>query len=71
MVAAIKAGYLRGCPGLTEAAVRKYINVEPATEMDHMKLVPVGRRSITKKSNRGRTPKENYFDKNDAIEIPK
>ena len=31
------SGYLKGCPGLTAAAIRKYVSVEDATEMGHMK----------------------------------
>ena len=55
-LAYVNARYLRGCSGLSEAEIRKYINVGPATEMGHMKMVQVGRHSTTAKSDRDRKP---------------
>ena len=57
LIAAADAGYLRGCPGLTATGIRKYIGVEYATEMGHMKQIQSGVKSTTKKSNRGRPKK--------------
>ena len=37
LIAAADAEYLRGCPGLNATGIRKYIGVEYATEMGHMK----------------------------------
>ena len=37
LIEAANAGYLKGCPGLTAAAISKYISVEDATETGHMK----------------------------------
>ena len=58
LIAAADAGYLRGCPGLDASAIRKYIGVEYATEMGHMKQLQSGVRSTHKKSNRGRPKKD-------------
>ncbi len=55
-------------------SIRKYINVEEATEMGHMKQIQQGIRSTTTKSNRGRPTKEAAERKaatEDAISIPK
>ena len=49
---AASAGYLQGCPGLTQQAINKFIMVEDATEMGHMKKTPAGARSTTKKEAR-------------------
>ena len=57
-VAAARAGYLQGCPGLTAEAINKFIMVEEATEMGHMTKAPAGVRSTTSKSKRGRTAKD-------------
>ena len=37
LIAAAKAGYLKWCPGLNAKAIIKYIAVEDATKMGHMK----------------------------------
>ena len=47
LIKAAKAGYLKGCPGLTAEAIRKYISVEDATEMGHMKQTQQGKDSTT------------------------
>ena len=57
LIAAADAEYLRGCPGLNATGIRKYIGVEYATEMGHMKQIQSGVRSTHKKSNRGRPKK--------------
>ena len=51
LAAAAKAGYLRGFPGLTAEAINKFVGVETATEMGHMRQLPSGTRSTTKRSN--------------------
>ena len=53
-MAAAKAGYLNGFPGLTVEAIRKYVEVEDATAAGHMRATPAGARSSTKPSARGR-----------------
>ena len=53
LAAADKAGYLQGCPGLTAEAINKFIDVEDATEMGHMRQQPAGTRSTTKTTKRG------------------
>jgi hypothetical protein len=46
-IAAVDAGYLRGCPGIDAPFIRKYIGIEDATEVGHMKQVQKGVRSTT------------------------
>ena len=66
---AAKAGYLQGCPGLTAEAINKFISVEEATEMGHMRKTPAGVRSTTTESKRGRTPKEEHaIERQEAAE---
>ena len=48
---AAKAGYLQGCSGPTPEAINKYVTVEDATEMGHMRATPAGKQSTTKKRN--------------------
>ena len=75
LIAAADAGYLRGCPGLDAASIRKHIGVEYATEMGHMKQGQSGVRSTRTNSKRGR-PKFDDRDKEinaaaeDAMAIP-
>ena len=57
LIAAANEGYLRGCPGFTAAAIRRFIGVEVATECGHMRQIQQGTRSTTTKSNRGRPSK--------------
>ena len=57
LIAAADAEYLRGCPGLNATAIRKFIGIEYATEMGHMKQIQSGVRATSKKSNRGRPTK--------------
>ena len=54
LIEAANAGYLKGCPGLTAAAIRKYVSVEDATEMEHMKQKNQGIQSTTNRSRQGR-----------------
>ena len=44
---AAKSGYLQGCPGLKADAINKFIAIEDATELGHMRAAPAGRRSTT------------------------
>ena len=37
MIKAAKAGYLRGCPGLKESLIRKFVMDEVETQQGHMK----------------------------------
>ena len=37
LIEAANEGYLNGRPGVTAAAIRKYVSVEDATEMGHTK----------------------------------
>jgi len=45
---ALRKGYLKGCPNLSEELVTKYINPSPATAKGHMKRPKRGIRSTTK-----------------------
>lgn len=78
LMAAAKAGYLHGFPGLTAEAIGKYVKIEEATEAGHMRATPKGKQSTTKKSTRGR-PRTKKRDQeiqerveamNDAMMIP-
>jgi hypothetical protein len=74
LIEAANSNYLRGCPGLDATAIRKFIAVEDATEMGHMKQSQQGVRSTTTKSNRGRPAKliqEREEAHQDAISVPK
>ena len=51
---AASAGYLQGCPGLSHQAINKFIMVEDATEMGHMRKSPAGARSTTKKRGKSK-----------------
>ena len=73
LIEAANSNYLRGCPGLDATAIRKFIAVEDATEMGHMKQVQQGVRSTTTNSNRGRPAKikeEREAAHQDAISLP-
>jgi len=54
LMAAAKAGYLKGLPGLTAEAIGKFIKIEEATEAGHMRQMPRGTRSTSRPTNRGR-----------------
>ena len=54
LISAAKIGYLRWIPGFNAKAITKFIGVEDATEMGHMRQVHKGVKSTTTKSNRGR-----------------
>ena len=54
LIAAAITGYLKGCPGMTAVSISKFIAVEDATEMGHMKQIQQGVWSTSRKSNRGR-----------------
>ena len=68
LIAAVKKGYLRGCPGFTEKNIRKYLGNEEATDLGHMKLKQQGTRSTTTISNRGRPRKQQGQHGDDAID---
>ena len=74
LLAAVKARYPRGCPGLSEKSMRKYINAKPATEIVHMKMVQAVRCSTTAKNNRGKKPlqplNQRAPDMLDAVNVP-
>ena len=58
LIAAAKSGFLRGCPGFNAKAISKFIGVEEATEMGHMRQLQKGKGSTTTKSKRGRPKKD-------------
>ena len=75
LIAAAKAGYLRGCPGLNAKDIQKYIGIEYATEMGHMKQTQKGVRSTHNTSNRGRPKKtqlenERTVAAEEAMQVP-
>ena len=75
LIEAANAGYLKGFPGLTAAATRKYKAVEYATEMVHMKQKQQGTNSTTNKSRQGRPSKQTQQSDtaaaiSDAISVP-
>ena len=45
---ALRKGYLKGCPNLSEELVTKYLNPSPATAKGHMKRPKKGIRSTQK-----------------------
>ena len=57
LIEAANEGYLKGCPGLTAAEIIKYVSVEDATEMGHMKQKQQSTQLTTNKSRRGRSSK--------------
>ena len=73
LVAAAKKGYLKGLPGLTTEAINKFIGVEDAIVMGHMRESPNGTRSTTKHTNRGR-PALDILERDaateDAVTVP-
>ena len=75
LISSAKNGYLRGLPGFNAKSISKFIGVEDATEMGHLKQIQKGVKSTTIKSNRGR-PKsstdalERTAAINDTISIP-
>ena len=58
LIAAAKAGYVRGFPALTAESIARYIRINEATEAGHMRAKARGTESTTTKSARGR-PKLN------------
>ena len=57
LIAAEKAGYLKGCPGLNAETISKYIPVEDPTEIGHIQQIQQGVKSTTTKLRRGRPTK--------------
>ena len=75
LIEATNAGYLKGCPGLTAAAISKYVAVEDATEMGKIKQKQQGTNSTTNKSRRGRPSRQTQQSDTataiaDAISVP-
>ena len=77
LIAAAKAGYLKGFPGFTQERISKFIKIEDATEAGHLRKTPAGTRSTTTKSKRGRpsTAKETHAAERqaamtDAMTVP-
>ena len=75
LIGSAKAGYLKGCPGMDAQAISKFIGVEDATEMGHMKQIQQGTKSTTMKSRRGRPAKliqqaDRTEAMHDAISVP-
>ena len=61
LIEAANAGYLKGCPGLTAAGIIKYVSVEDATEMGHMKQKHQGTKS-TKKTGKDEADHHNIHN---------
>ena len=53
LISAAKSGYLRGLPGFNAKAITKFIGVEDATEMGHMRQIQKRVKSTTTKLSRG------------------
>ena len=75
LIEGANAGYIKGCPGLTAAAISKYLSVEDVTEMGHMKQKQQGTQSTTNNSRRGRSSKQTQQSDTatsiaDAISLP-
>ena len=51
LISAAKSGYLRGLPGFNAKAISKFIAIEEATEMGHLRQIQKGVRSTKLKSN--------------------
>ena len=67
LIAAANVGYLKGCPGLIASAIIKFIVIEDATEMGHMKQLQQGVRSTSTKSRRGRPAALTQQSTRDAV----
>ncbi len=50
LLKALRKGFLKGCPNLSEELVTKYLNPSPATAKGHMKRPRKGIRSTSKKA---------------------
>ena len=50
LLIALRKGFLKGCPNLSEDLVTKYLNPSPATAKGHMKRPRKGIRSTSKKA---------------------
>ena len=75
LIEAANAGYLKGCPGLTAAAISKYVSVEDAKDIGHMKQKQQGTQSTTNSSRRGRSSQHTHkadtaASTADAISLP-
>ena len=75
LIEAANAVYLKGCPGLTTAAIIKYVAVEDAMKMGHMNQKQKCTKSTTNKSRQGipsRQTKQSdtAADIADAISVP-
>jgi hypothetical protein len=51
LLKALRKGFLKGCPNLSEELVTKYLNPSPATAKGHMKRPRKGIRSTSKNAN--------------------
>ena len=51
LISAAKSGYLRGLPGFNAKAISKFVAIEEATEMGHLRQIQKGVRSTKLKSN--------------------
>ena len=66
LVAAAKAGYLNGFPGLDADAINRHVGIEVFTEMGHMRQSTSGVRSMTTASKRGRPAQALHLLERDA-----
>ena len=55
LLKAVRRGFLKGCPNMTEKLILKYLNPSPATAKGHMKRPRHGIRSTTPRSGRNAT----------------
>jgi hypothetical protein len=65
LLKAVRKGFLKGCPNLTEILILKYLNPSPATAKGHMKRPKHGI-----KSTRPKPPKESGITKIPGISFP-
>jgi len=49
LLKALRTGFLKGCPNLSEELVTKYLNPSPATAKGHMRQMKKGIRSMKKR----------------------
>jgi hypothetical protein len=75
LLKAVRKGFLKGCPNLTEKLILKYLNPSPATPKGHMKRPKHGIKSTRPKppkvSGITKIPVTSYRPQVDQMEVPK
>ncbi len=75
LLKAVRKGFLKGCPNLTEKLILKYLNPSPATAKGHMKRPRHGIRStrpkLSKESGITKVPVISYPSQVEQIEVPR